>query len=397
MKDLIGPLLQQFKVWNIEIIYQISLKSQDDIIELTTDSITRFNLGIIIISQNFIEMNWKRSALEFITDLEKTKGRLIHLIINLTQEDLNPYHHLLGIFPSIQINNITELKTITTNQIMDLFVKNYRKLSSEIEELNFTDVEEVEISTLNSLKSQIKIAIFTAVAIERKFVLKYMIPLDGRKFILQCFMGERCYYLGKLGAYNIVLVETGKGVQNSLLACEDTYRDFKIKIGILCGIAFGAKPISQMIGDVLISTMVIDYEKEKIGDKTEFLGPKNESSISLLTRFSNKSGWIFYLTEKIPSKIIPGAILSGDKLVNNLDFRMELLEKHSDAIGGEMEGCGFSRSSIKNKVDWIIIKSICDWATKKNDDFQELAAECVTDFLNYVLESELTFREIIRS
>ena len=54
--------------------------------------------------------------------------------------------------------------------------------------------------------------------------------------------------------------------------------------------------------------------------------------------------------------------LSGEKLVDNLDFRDQLLNLEPEAIGGEMEGAGLYVACQDKKVDWILVKAVCDWA-----------------------------------
>lgn len=57
-----------------------------------------------------------------------------------------------------------------------------------------------------------------------------------------------------------------------------------------------------------------------------------------------------------------GQILTGEKLVDNLDYRNSLQQHYApEAIGGEMEGSGLYVSAQQAKVDWIVVKAICDW------------------------------------
>jgi nucleoside phosphorylase len=64
--------------------------------------------------------------------------------------------------------------------------------------------------------------------------------------------------------------------------------------------------------------------------------------------------------------------------VDNLDYRESLKSLFPEAIGGEMEGVGLYVSACAAKVDWIVIKAICDWGHHKNhaekDAWQQLAA-----------------------
>jgi hypothetical protein len=77
-------------------------------------------------------------------------------------------------------------------------------------------------------------------------------------------------------------------------------------------------------------------------------------------------------------KVRFGLLLSGQKLLDNLDYRESLKALFPEAIGGEMEGVGLYVSASEAKIDWIIVKGICDWGHKKNhadkDARQKLAA-----------------------
>ena len=55
-------------------------------------------------------------------------------------------------------------------------------------------------------------------------------------------------------------------------------------------------------------------------------------------------------------------MLTGEKLVDNVDYRKQLVKFESEAEGAEMERAGLYVSSYDNKVDWIVTKAICDLA-----------------------------------
>ena len=82
-----------------------------------------------------------------------------------------------------------------------------------------------------------------------------------------------------------------------------------------------------------------------------------------------------------------GLILSGEKLVNEPAFRDLLLKLEPEAIGGEMEGAGLYVAAREAKVDWILVKAICDWAEgTKSDDAQPMAAHNAAQFVLHVLQ-----------
>ncbi len=172
---------------------------------------------------------------------------------------------------------------------------------------------------------------------------------DARVFHTQCEMGT-------------------SGVDASQQAITYAIRDLKPGQIIMVGIAFGVDEEKQNIGDVLVSKRLTLYELQKIDkeDKVVLRGSKPDCSSHLLGLFR-------YLESdsdfKIPLRI--GPILSGEKLIDNLDYRESLKALESEAIGGEMEGTGLYTACQSAKVDWILVKGICDWADGNKSEDKE--------------------------
>ena len=77
---------------------------------------------------------------------------------------------------------------------------------------------------------------------------------------------------------------------------------------------------------------------------------------------------------------------SGGLLFNDANERRRWLsqEDFKHVIGGEMEGWGLFVSAdedIGHRVNWVVIKGICDWGYKKVDGWQAFAAEAAVDVL----------------
>jgi len=160
---------------------------------------------------------------------------------------------------------------------------------------------------------------------------------------------------------------------------------------IMVGIAFGIKPDEQSIGDVLVSQRLMLYELQKIGTKGESfeLIPREDrphASPWLLHYFRNAK----LCLSKPKYGVKFGPILSGEKLVNNTDFREQLCSLMPEVIGGEMEGAGLYVACQDAKVDWIVVKAICDWADgnkdENKDSRQKLAAKNAASFVLYMLQ-----------
>ncbi len=200
-------------------------------------------------------------------------------------------------------------------------------------------------------------------------------------------IGNKMYYdLGVHGGAPIFMVQSEMGTATpggALLTVRQAIQDLHPQAVIMCGIAFGLRPGKQHLGDILISRQIQCYEPQKIDLKQGLMprGDRVTASERLLSRF--RSGDIDW----IGAERHFGLVLSGEKLVNDLPFRDELLKIEPEAIGGEMEGTGLYTAARDAKVDWILIKAICDWADgTKNNDAQESAARNAARFVLYVLQ-----------
>lgn len=83
-------------------------------------------------------------------------------------------------------------------------------------------------------------------------------------------------------------------------------------------------------------------------------------------------------------------MLSGPVLLDNIHFRDALLKQFTEAKGGEMEGNGLYAVAVEKKVDWIIVKAICDYADGNKHENkakrQKLAAERAASFVFHAIE-----------
>lgn len=87
--------------------------------------------------------------------------------------------------------------------------------------------------------------------------------------------------------------------------------------------------------------------------------------------------------------------LSDTPLVDNKEFRDQLLAEFPDALGGEMEGAGVYASATRRKVEVILVKAICDWADgHKNDRAQPFAAKAAVSLAHHVLSKPDVLKEL---
>jgi nucleoside phosphorylase len=210
-------------------------------------------------------------------------------------------------------------------------------------------------------------------------------------------IGDSFYHdLGKINQLHVFMARSDKG-SNSEGGSEQTIRKgieaLSPKFVILVGIAFGVDEEKYAIGDILVSDQVWFYELSRYstGKKGQLKiisrGEKVHAAPSLIARFESADlNW-----KDSTVKIHFGLIMSGNKLVDNLKFREQLKELEPEVIGGEMEGEGLYKACQDKRLDWIIVKSICDWADgNKNipdkEKNQQLAANNAALFTRFALQ-----------
>ena len=229
------------------------------------------------------------------------------------------------------------------------------------------------------------VLIVTTTKTEAQAVLEVFSQAAGKRWTRQTIGNKTYYNLGVHGGASVFMAQSEMGTATpggALLTVRQAIQDLRPQAVIMCGIAMGLRPDKQQLGDILIAKQLLYYEPQKVDLQRGQMprGDRTTSSERLLDRFrSGDNDWQ-------GAKTHFGLILSGEKLVNDPAFRDWLLKTEQEAIGGEMEGAGLYAAARDAKVDWILVKAICDWADgKKNDDIQQLAAQNAARFVLYVL------------
>ncbi len=183
--------------------------------------------------------------------------------------------------------------------------------------------------------------------------------------------GETYYVLGEVGGFRVIHLHSRQGPQEAQRSATQAISHWDPELLLAVGIAFGVDEKKQHIGDVLVSTDVLDYEPARVEPNGTFTrrGKPRETSRELSDRVKNldlqrggQPGW---------PTIHMGTIVSGAKLVDNEEYRDTLTALQGDVIGGEMEGAGILAACAGNDVDMTVVKAICDWGTKKNNPSKE--------------------------
>ena len=204
-------------------------------------------------------------------------------------------------------------------------------------------------------------------------------------------IADRVYHdLGEINSTRVFLAlsEMGaSGLGASLQTIQKGIDSLKPSAVIMVGIAFGINEQKQGIGDILVSTQLWLYDLQRVGsDMISSRGDKVHASPILVNHF--KSADLYPREAK--AKFRFGLLLTGEKLIDNLDYREGLKKFEREAIGGEMEGAGLYVACQDRKVEWILVKAICDWAdghkAEDKNQRQELAATNAASFVLHALQ-----------
>lgn len=171
----------------------------------------------------------------------------------------------------------------------------------------------------------------------------------------------------------------------------------------MIGFGWGAGPVNptQKMTDVLVSASIIPFDPRRESAEGAFpRGVPIPAGPILLNRFRHAHGWSFKRPDGTAPEVHIGPVLSGEWLVDNLKRKRELLEWFPSAVGGEMEGTGVSSAAARfeNLKEWIVVKSICDWADgSKNKLHQPLAAATAASFCHHVLSNPYALASLINA
>ncbi len=206
---------------------------------------------------------------------------------------------------------------------------------------------------------------------------------------------EEIFYndLGTFGSLKIVHRISPQGIGEAQRAVSEAIRHWHPRAVIGVGIAFGVNPQKQQIGDVLVAKSVRDYELQRVGPEGRIIprGATPPTSRTLYNAFLYADQTMRATNQDLKwPKVHFGCVLSGNKLVDDLDYRNSLLKLEPEAIGGEMEALGIYHAA-DGKADWIIVKAISDWGDgNKNNPSKERDQRLAAENAAYVVHHVLT-------
>ncbi|MDJ0718626.1 MAG: hypothetical protein QNJ54_31110 [Prochloraceae cyanobacterium] len=252
-------------------------------------------------------------------------------------------------------------------------------------------IRAIGLQETQDIASKVDVLLLTVTDPEREAVLSVMSPLPGEEEILQGSIAQITYRFGLFGNYYVAQTEStmgSSGRAGSLSTTMQAINELKPKAVLLLGIAFGVNRNKQRLCDVLVAESIFSYELQKIqGGIIINRGRETPCGLTLSERFRNRrQGWELPCGRR-SVQVHQGLVLSGDKLVNDKDFRDRLIANFPFAVGGEMEGAGaYEAAERARDTEIILIKAICDWADgSKNDRAQPYAAYAAVSLAHYVL------------
>lgn len=375
--DQIGLILEKADVLVHLTISQREIE-KDNINNLQTNIITQLQQALFI----FREYQNSIQEANLLKEIAKT-----YVFMSDSSTAQEYYQKALGMAIELNLHSLKE-------ECEEFFQSN----SQEQFSFKLPEIQEIEEEKCENYKQSIDVLIITVTDVEKGSVLEHLEKYPRRKKVLQIFSESETYYLGKFGAFNTVLTQcrmgsTGQG--SAILATEQAIRKWNPKVVIMVGIAFGKDEEKQNIGDVLVAEEIINYEPQRVGEPVIHRGNHPPSNQTILNRFRNVHDWQFSGIDNASCQIRLGAILSGEKLVDNPEFKAQLFQQFPQAIGGEMEGTGLSSACMRKGIAWILVKSICDWADgKKHSKYQPLAAKSAASLVHHVLKQKTVLNGI---
>lgn len=275
-------------------------------------------------------------------------------------------------------------------------------MGNQNRELSSLTYIEFSYNEAKKMKDRHSLLILTATDIETEILHQKMHPFPGFNNLVKVPHENHTYYIGTFGVYGVVHVQCEMGATargGAIIKVSDAIDVWEPKAVIMCGIAFGIDKKSQNIGDVLVSDAIIPYDIKRVGkDITIQRGPSPRAGALLFDRFKSAKEWDHTLPNKEKAKIITAFILSGESLIDNIEFRDSLLKVFPNAKGGEMEGAGLYAAADNKNLQWIVVKGICDYAdgnkSKNKNQNQRVAAESAISLCLKVFSSSTGFQDL---
>lgn len=182
---------------------------------------------------------------------------------------------------------------------------------------------------------------------------------------------------GSTGFYNIIVMTLlGMGRVQAVTATADAIHQWHPRYVLLVGIAGGLVASKVVIGDLLISDQVVDYELQKITPQgSQIRWEVHRADPRLLNACNNLLGdsWLGEIKSARPSsgksQRHTGSIASGDKVVAFGEVLAKYRDMWPKLIGVEMEASGVATAVFQSseRPGFFMVRGVSDLADENKD------------------------------
>lgn len=241
------------------------------------------------------------------------------------------------------------------------------------------------------------VLLMVATDVERQAVAAAMRAATGEPARLRFREVHTIFELGTLSNADVLMVRTEPGAvgpSSAAITAAAVIGLVQPDYLIVTGICYGLRRESQKLGDIIVGRQLRAIDHRKVTDVIDEDGAGNQrreqvtltrgdfvtASPALLDRFTSAE-------HPDGVGVHTGTLLSGSLLVDSKQLHQDLRALDPEALGGEMEGAGVYAAAARGKIDWIVVKAICDWGYDKTDEAQARAAGNVAGFVVDVIRS----------
>jgi len=228
------------------------------------------------------------------------------------------------------------------------------------------------------MKNNSCILILTALSVERDAVISHLTNVELERHPEVGTDYYRGLFTGSSGELDVIVGRTDQTNINAAFETERALQHYMPSHAFYVGVAGGLKDVK--VGDIVIGSDVIGYERGKAGEKNFKPRPQFGASSYDLERaassFASDSEWKTISTSLVDAqfapeiKVLSGTIASGEKVDASYksDLHKHIKENASHALAIEMEGLGFltvcrTRPSVKS----LLLRGVSDLVNDKGD------------------------------
>ena len=182
------------------------------------------------------------------------------------------------------------------------------------------------------------------------------------------------YYIGRWGNREIpvAIIQTGMGSNDVYGSWYETKKALKnlphLRYIFAVGVCGGVKHKVKM-GEVIVSKAIWGYSELKMTEprwisRSDCVNLENTNFFHFLSQ-----------TAHLPTNTKCGTMISGPWLIKSVAIQDDLSKICQEGIAFEMEGDGIVKACRKTKIEYSVVKGVCDFGDlDKNDDWQPQAA-----------------------